>query len=483
MAIDYDSYELVCGLEVHIQLKTNTKAYSGSENRYGALPNTLVDTTTLGLPGALPVMNKLSVELAIRLGLAFDSEIAREMVFARKNYFYADLPKGYQITQDKTPICIGGQVFITLKDGTEKIIELTRIHLEEDAGKSTHDQDPFNTLIDLNRAGTPLCEIVSEPVFHHSEEAYAFLTEVRRVIRYLDVSDGNMEEGSMRCDANVSVRKKGVKELGERTECKNMNSFRNVQRAIDFEFKRQIDIIEAGGIIHMETRSYDAVNNTTFSLRSKEMAHDYRYFPEPDLQPLEVTQKDIDDVRSELPPLPRELNRKYTQELGLSVYDANLLTEEKDIALYFDSLLTHTDNAKAAANWVMGDIKSWLNKNAKEIGDFPVETERIARLIALIEEGKVSSTVASQSIFPELVLSKENPIVIAERLDLIQDSDSDSLKEFAEQAIAAFPDKAAAYKAGNKGLLGLFMGEVMKLSHRKADPKAASQILRELLEA
>ena len=233
----------------------------------------------------------------------------------------------------------------------------------------------------------------------------------------------------------------------------------------------------------METRSYDAVNDTTFSLRGKEMAHDYRYFPEPDLQPLEVTQKDIDEVRSELPPLPRELNRKYTSELGLSSYDAGILTEEKDIALYFESVLEHTSNAKAAANWVMGDVKSWLNKNAKDISDFPIEAERLAALIALIEEGKVSGTVASQSIFPELVMNTESPIEVAERLDLIQDSDSDSLKEFAEQAIASFPDKAAAYKAGNKGLLGLFMGEVMKLSQRKADPKAASQILRELLEA
>lgn len=482
MAIDYDAYELVCGLEVHLQLKTKTKAYSGSENRYGATPNTLVDPTTLGLPGALPVMNTHSVELAIRLGLAFGCEITREMHFARKNYFYADLPKGYQITQDKTPICVGGAVPITMKDGTEKRIELTRIHLEEDAGKSTHDQDPFNTLVDLNRAGTPLLEIVSEPVFRHAEEAYAYLTEIRRVIRYLDVSDGNMEEGSMRCDANVSVRKKGATEFGQRTECKNMNSFRNVQRAIEFEFKRQIDVIEAGGAIHMETRSYDAVNDSTFSLRSKELAHDYRYFPEPDMTGLLVTDADIAEVRAELPPLPRELHRRYTEELGLSSYDADILTEERDIALYFQELLGHSPNAKAAANWVMGDVKSWLNKNAKEISEFPLKAERLGQLIGLVEEGKVSTSIASQSIFPELVSSDESPLAIAERLDLIQDSDSDSLKAFAEQAIAAFPDKAAAYKAGNKGLLGLFMGEVMKLSQRKADPKAASQILRELLE-
>lgn len=482
MAIPYDDYELVCGLEVHLQLKTESKAYSAGQNLYGALPNTLVEPVTLGMPGALPVLNAKSVELAIRLGLAFGCKISPEMNFARKNYFYADLPKGYQITQDTTPICWGGKVDITMKDGTERSIELTRIHMEEDAGKSIHDQDPFNTLVDLNRAGVPLLEIVTEPVIFSAEEAYAYLTEVRRVIRYLDVCDGNMEEGSMRCDANVSVRKKGATELGERTECKNMNSFRNVQRAIEFETKRQIEVLESGGTIHMETRSYDAVNDRTFTLRSKEMAHDYRYFPEPDLQRLVVTEEDIAQVRSELPPLPRELYSKYVNELGLSAYDASILTEEKEIALFFEELLKHTDNAKSAANWVMGDVKSWLNKNAKEIHDLPLKTEQLGALIQLVDEGKVSSTVASQSIFPELIATDEAPLEIAQRLDLIQDSDEDSITGFAQQAIAAFPDKAEAYRNGNKGLLGLFMGEVMKLSQRKADPKAASQKLRELLE-
>lgn len=478
----YDEYELVCGLEVHIQLKTETKAYSSSENKYGLTPNTIVDTTTLGLPGALPVMNAHSVELAIRLGLAFDCDISRDMVFARKNYFYPDLPKGYQITQDKTPICLGGTVRITMADGEEKDMELTRIHLEEDAGKSTHDQDPFNTLVDLNRAGVPLLEIVSEPVFREAEEAYAYLTEIRRVIRYLDVSDGNMEEGSMRCDANVSVRKHGDTELGQRTEVKNMNSFRNVQRAIQYEFKRQIDIIEQGGSIHMETRSYDAVNDRTFTLRSKEMAHDYRYFPEPDLAPLRVEQEDVERVKSALPPLPRALQSKYTEQLGLSAYDAAIITEDRETALYFERILEHSDNAKAAANWLMGDVRSYLNKQAKGINDFPLKAERIADLIALVESDKVSHTVASQSIFPEMLNSEESPEAIAARLDLIQDSDTDSLKAFAEEAIAKYPDKADAYRAGNKGLLGLFMGEVMKISQRKADPKAASAILRELLE-
>ncbi len=482
MSIPYDDYELVCGLEVHLQLKTESKAYSAGQNLYGAIPNTLVEPVTLGMPGALPVLNAKSVELAIRLGLAFGCEITPEMNFARKNYFYADLPKGYQITQDLTPICTGGKVDITLKDGTERSIELTRIHMEEDAGKSIHDQDPFNTLVDLNRAGVPLLEIVTEPVIFSAEEAYAYLTEVRRVIRYLDVCDGNMEEGSMRCDANVSVRKKGAKELGERTECKNMNSFRNVQRAIEFEVKRQIEELETGGVIHMETRSYDAVNDRTFSMRSKEEAHDYRFFPEPDLQRLVVTEEDIAQVKAELPPLPRELGKRYVSELGLSSYDAGVLIEEKEVALYFEELLKHTSNPKSAANWVMGDVKSWLNKNATEMHLFPLEAERLGALIALVDEGKVSSSVASQSIFPSLLESAESPLAIAQKMDLIQDSDEDSITGFAEQAIAAFPDKAEAYRNGNKGLLGLFMGEVMKLSQRKADPKAASQKLRELLE-
>jgi len=482
MAIPYDEYELVCGLEVHLQLKTKTKAYSADANLYGATPNTLVSPVTLGLPGALPVMNEKSIELAIRLGLAFGCDITREMNFARKNYFYADLPKGYQITQDLTPICKGGEVPITLRDGRESSVELTRIHLEEDAGKSIHDQDPFNTLVDLNRAGVPLLEIVTEPVIHDSEEAYAYLTEVRRTIRYLDVCDGNMEEGSMRCDANVSVRKKGAKELGERTECKNMNSFRNVQRAIAFEMKRQIEVLEAGGTIHMETRSYDAVNDRTFVLRSKELAHDYRYFPEPDLQPLRLTQSDIDEVKATLPPLPRALKTKYTKELGLSDYDADILIEDKEVALYFEDLIGQKVDAKLAANWVMGDVKSYLNKQAIDMQDFQLEPARLADLIALISADKVSSSVASQSIFPELMQSQESPLEIAQRLDLIQDSDTDTLRGYVEQAIAAYPDKAAAYRAGNKGLMGLFMGEVMKLSQRKADPKATSQILRELLE-
>ncbi len=405
------------------------------------------------------------------------------MFFARKNYFYADLPKGYQITQDNTPICSGGTLTIKLKDGESKTINITRIHMEEDAGKSIHDIDPFDTLIDLNRAGVPLLELVSEPEMRSSEEAYQYLTEVRKLVRYLEICDGNMEEGSMRCDANVSVRIKGEEKLGLRCEVKNMNSIRNVQRAIDFEAKRQIDIIEAGGIIKQETRSFDAVNGTTFSLRSKELAHDYRYFPEPDLQPLVVTPNDIEKVKAQLPPLPAALFAKYTEELGLSEYDAALLTDDKHIALYFEEMIAFTKNYKAAANWMMGDIKSHLNQTASEIHSFPVKAERMAQLISLIDDGKVSNTIASSNIFPELLKSDKHPIDIATSMNLVQDSSDDEIREIAKKALAVFPDKVEAYKAGNKNLLGLFMGEFMKMAKGKADPKKANELLRELLDA
>lgn len=478
----YDKYETVIGLEVHIQLSTLSKAYCSDHYEYGGLPNTQVSPISLGHPGTLPRVNKKQVEFAIRMGLAMGCNIRERMHFARKNYFYADLPKGYQITQDNTPICSGGTLEIKLKEG-KKTINITRIHMEEDAGKSIHDLDPYDTLIDLNRAGVPLLELVSEPEMRSSEEAYQYLTEVRKLVRYLDICDGNMEEGSMRCDANVSVRIKGETKFGQRCEVKNMNSIRNVQRAIEFEAKRQIDIIEAGGTIKQETRSFDAVNGTTFALRSKELAHDYRYFPEPDLQPLVVTQKQIEEVRNTLPPLPAALFGKYTNELGLSEYDANLLTDDKQIALYFEELIRFTANYKSAANWVMGDIKSYLNQSASEITSFPVKPERIAQLISIIDTGKVSNTSASSKIFPEMLKGDKDPMAIATELNLVQDSSDDEIREIAKKALEVFPDKVIAYKAGNKNLLGLFMGEFMKMAKGKADPKKANELLRELLDA
>jgi len=479
----YSKYEPVIGLEVHIQLLTKSKAYSSDSTEFGNLPNTNISAITLGHPGTLPKANKKVLEFAVRLGIACNSNITKENQYARKNYFYPDLPKGYQITQDKTPICTGGFITIKNSDGTEKKINLTRIHWEEDAGKSIHDQDPYDTLIDLNRAGVPLLEMVSEPEIASGEEAYKYLTEVRKLVRYLDICDGNMEEGSLRCDANISVRIKGMKEFGKRTEVKNMNSIRNVQKAIDHEIKRQIDLIENGKTFEQETRSFDATTGTTFSLRSKEFAHDYRYFPEPDLQPVLVEQEYISEVKKTLPPLPAELFSKYTKEFGLSEYDAGVLTDTKEIALYFEELVSHTDNYKQATNWMIGSVKSYLNENAVEIEAFPLSTKKLSELIKLVEEGKISHSVASQKIFPVLVSSPEkSPMKIAEEMNLIQESDSDSLREFAKQAIAKYPEKVIEYKNGKVGLIGLFMGEVMKLSKGKADPKVANKLVKEMLD-
>lgn len=478
----YDKYEAVIGLEVHAQLSTKSKAYSSDSTEFGVLPNTNVSPITLGHPGTLPKSNKKVIEFAVRLGLACKSNIREVNEYARKNYFYADLPKGYQITQDKTPICTGGHITIKKEDGTEKQINITRIHMEEDAGKSIHDIDPFDSLIDLNRAGVALVEIVSEPEIRSGEEAYQYLTEIRKLVRYLDICDGNMEEGSLRCDANISVRLKGASAFGKRTEVKNMNSIRNVQRAIEHEVKRQIEAIENGEEISQDTRSFDAVAGTTFVMRSKEMANDYRYFPEPDLQPVIVSQEYIAKVKSTLPPLPNELFKKYTS-MGLSAYDAGVLTDSKEIALYFEEIITKTKNAKSASNWLTVQIKSYLNDNALHISDFKVTPTRIAELVDLIDSGKVSHTIATQKIFP-MMMEEPNtsPSKIAEENSWIQESDSGALTEFAQQAIAKYPEKVIEYKNGKESLLGLFMGEVMKLSKGKADPKVASNLVKELLD-
>jgi aspartyl-tRNA(Asn)/glutamyl-tRNA(Gln) amidotransferase subunit B len=478
-----DKYEVVIGLEVHAQMLTKTKAYSSDVNEYGSAPNSNISAVTLGHPGTLPVMNKKTIEFAIKLGLACDAHIAPAQHFARKNYFYPDLPKGYQITQDTTPICTGGSIVIRTDDGTEKLIGLTRIHMEEDAGKSIHDVDVFDTLVDLNRAGTPLLEIVSEPDMRSSMEAYHYLTEVRKLVRYLDICDGNMEEGSMRCDANVSVRLVGVAEFGTKVEVKNMNSIRNVQRAIEFEIIRQIEVLENGGSLSQETRAFDALKGITISMRSKEAANDYRYFPEPDLPPITITKEQIETVAQEMPALPRALFQRYTKEYGLSEYDAYNITDNKGIALYYESILAHTKNYKSAANWLMGDIKSYLNEYGVEMDMFPLKPIRIAELIHLVEEGKVSSSVASQHIFPALLTSDETPLQIAERLNLIQNSDEDALKGFIEKVLELNPDEVARYRAGEKQLTGFFMGQLMKVSQGKADPKLANGLLRQMLDA
>jgi len=477
-----DKYEPIIGLEVHIQLLTKSKAYCADSTEYGGLPNTQVSPISLGHPGTLPMVNKKVIEFAIKLGIACKCNITRENQYARKNYFYADLPKGYQITQHLTPICTGGYITINTPNGKKKV-ELTRIHMEEDTGKSIHDQDAYDTLIDLNRAGVPLLEIVTEPVIANADEAYQYLTELRRLVRYLEICDGNMEEGSLRCDANVSVRLKGAEKFGTKIEVKNMNSIRNVQSAISHEIERQIEQVEKGVVLTQQTRSFDAAKGTTFLMRTKESADDYRYFPEPDLPPVIVTPKDIDDVRQTLPPLPEELLEKYTGTFNLSNYDAAVIVDNKEFALYFEQLTQQTTNYKAAANWMMGDIKSYLNENAVTIKEFPLPAFKIAEIIALIEQGKVSYTMASQRIFPEMVKNQSKTAQqIAEEHNLIQESDSSVLEQFVAEAIAKYPEKVIEYKGGKASLLGLFMGEVMKLSKGKADPKLASKLVKDALD-
>lgn len=479
----FEKYQAVIGLEVHAQLLTKSKAYSSDSAEFGGMPNTNISVITLGHPGTLPRVNRSVVDSAIKLGLACGCNIRERNEYARKNYFYADLPKGYQITQDTTPICNGGSIRIKLENGETKDIRITRIHMEEDAGKSMHDVDPFDTLVDLNRAGVPLLEIVSEPDIRTAEEAYAYLTEVRKLLRYLEICDGNMEEGSMRCDANISVMLKGAKKFGNRVEVKNMNSIRNVQRAIRFEIERQIQAIEAGESISQDTRSFDALNGTTFVMRSKEMANDYRYFPEPDLPPVIVDKQWIEEIRVTMPALPNELHEKFTKDFGLNEYDATVLTDSKPVALYFNELSVLTKNYKAASNWVTGDIKSYLNEYAMHMEDFPVKPAAIAELIAIIDDGKISHSAASQKVFPELCAHPtKSPLRIAEEFDLIQESNTDQLEEWVDTSLAMYPDKVEEYRAGKKGVLGLFMGEVMKLSKGKADPKLANQLVRQKLE-
>ena len=477
------AFEAVIGLEIHAQLNTNSKMFSGDSAAYGGAPNAQVNAISLGHPGTLPKLNSRAIESAVKLGLACHSELTRVNEFARKNYFYADLPKGYQVTQHTTPICQGGYVEIKTSDGEEKRINLTRIHMEEDSGKSIHDQDPYNTLIDLNRAGVGLLEIVSEPEIRTGEEAYQYVTEIRKMLRYLEICDGNMEEGSMRCDANVSVRPVGQVEFGQRTEVKNMNSIRNVQRAINFEINRQIEEIRKGGKINMETRSFDAVKGITFVMRSKEEAHDYRYFPEPDLQPVLLEKEYIDQIQSELPEMPNDLYKKYINSLGLSEYDASIITETKEIALYFEKILLETDLYKAAANWLMGPIKSYLNERAENILEFPIPASNIASLLKLIDSGKISNSLATQQLFPKMLEApNQSPADLAAENDLLQDSSSSSIESFIAEVLEQNAAEVQRYIKGEKNLLGFFMGQLMKASKGKADPKLANQLLRESLE-
>lgn len=480
----YSKYETVVGLEIHAQLLTKTKAFSSDGYEYGAEPNTLVSPVSLGHPGTLPKPCIEGLRQAIKMGLACGCEIVERTHFSRKNYFYADLPKGYQITQFTTPLCVGGAVHIKDINGNDKAIRLDKIIMEEDSGKSIHDLDPFSSLIDLNRAGAALIEIVSQPDIRHPEEAAAYLTEVRQIVRYLGICDGNMEEGSLRCDANVSVRLKGTDVYNTRVEIKNVNSIRNVSKAIAYEVKRQIELIESGGKVTQDTLGFDPGSGKTHVMRSKELANDYRYFPEPDIPPVVVSKETLGYVRSIMPELPRALQKRMVTEYGLSDYDASVITAEKETADLYQHIIKRTKNYKAAANWINGPIRSYLNENALEIHELTITPEQIAALIKLVDENKISFSKASQEILP--VLFKRGPEAapekLLEELNLVQNSDEDFIKNFVNEVLQAYPDKVAEYKAGKKGVLGLFVGEVMKKSKGKADPKKTNQLLLQELE-
>jgi aspartyl-tRNA(Asn)/glutamyl-tRNA(Gln) amidotransferase subunit B len=480
------SYETVIGLEVHCQLLTESKLFAQDLNRFGAEPNTNIGPLTLALPGTLPKLNKKAVEYAVRMGLACGCSISRRTIFDRKNYFYPDLPKGYQISQDKKPICENGGVTVSVKghDGKtyDKFIRFHHIHLEEDAGKSVHDGSDTDTQLDYNRAGTPLVEMVSEPDLRSAEETGAFVTEIRRLVRYLDISDGNMEEGSLRCDVNVSLRKKGETKLGTKVEIKNMNSIRNMMRAISFETRRQIAMLESGETILQETRMFDVENGQTYGMRVKETMNDYRYFPDPDLSPVVISEAWLGEITAAMPALPQALREKFTKVYGIPVYDALVLTDTREMAQYFEDVCAKTPAYKAVSNWLMGSVKSFVNDHDGHIGSFPISAQTLAELIELTESNVISNSVATQKIFP--ILLKEptrSPKEIATTNNWIQNSNTNELETLVDEVIASMPDKVAAYRKGKKGLLGLFVGEIMKKSNGAADPKMVNQLLAEKL--
>ncbi|MDE1192720.1 MAG: Asp-tRNA(Asn)/Glu-tRNA(Gln) amidotransferase subunit GatB [Arachidicoccus sp.] len=475
-------YEAVIGLEIHVQLSTKSKLFCGDDAGFGGDPNTHVSAITLAHPGTLPKLNKKAVEYAIKLGLACNCKINQYNFFARKNYFYPDLPKGWQTSQHTHPICLGGIIPIKTENG-KRDVQMHHIHLEEDAGKSIHDIYDDYSCVDLNRAGTPLVEIVSEPDMHSADEAWQYVNEIRKLVRWIDVSDGNMEEGSLRCDANVSIRLKGEIKLGTRVEVKNLNSTRNIKKAIDYEIERMIKLVESGGKVQQQTRSFDASTDTTFSIRDKEEANDYRYFPEPDLAPLHLSDEYIDALKAALPALPSELIEKYQKDFSLSEYDAEQLCAEKEIADYFESVLSYSKNYKAVANWINGPVRSYINDNKISFKELSLSPNQLADLIQLIDEGKINFSVASSHIFPELLKDKNaSAFDIATNKNLLQTSNDDELQTWIDQAINKMPDKVKEYQKGKKGLIGLFVGEVKKLSKGKADPKKVTELLQKKLD-
>jgi len=480
------TYETVIGLEVHCQLQTESKLFAQDRNLFGTEPNTNVGPLTLALPGTLPKLNKKAVEYAVKMGLACGCSISKKTIFDRKNYFYPDLPKGYQISQDKKPICENGGVTISLKgkDGemVDKLIRFHHIHLEEDAGKSVHDGNEVETQLDYNRAGTPLVEMVSEPDLRSAEETGAFVTEIRRLVRYLNISDGNMEEGSLRCDVNVSLRKLGETKLGTKVEIKNMNSIRNMMRAIAYETRRQVAALESGDNIIQETRMFEVESGKTFGMRVKETMNDYRYFPDPDLSPVVISDEWLDQIKAAMPELPNQLRHKFTSVYEIPAYDALVLTDTREIASYFESVCFNTKFYKSASNWLMGPVKSYLNENGVDIDSFPVSAAKLAQLIEITESGLISNSVASQKIFPVLLAEpNRSPEEIAIANNWIQNSNTNELETLVDEVIASMPDKVTAYRKGKKGLMGLFVGEIMKKSNGAADPKLVNQLLMQKL--
>jgi aspartyl-tRNA(Asn)/glutamyl-tRNA(Gln) amidotransferase subunit B len=474
-------YESVIGLEVHVQLLTDTKTFCGCPNKFGNEPNTNVCPVCMGHPGVLPVLNKKVVDFAILLGLATNCKINEKSIFARKNYFYPDLPKGWQTSQFELPICEHGYLDVNKSDGTTKRLGITRIHMEEDAGKLIHDQGT-SSLVDLNRCGTPLLEIVSEPDIRDAEEAYLYLTQLKQIVTYLKVCDGNMEEGSLRCDANISIRLKGETELGTKTEVKNMNSFKNVQKAIEVEIDRQIDIIEEGGRIIQQTLLWDADREEVKPMRSKEESHDYRYFPEPDLLPVVVDGEWKKTVAESMPELPINRKQRFMSDYKLPLQDAELLTSERELADYYEAILNDTKDFKSASNWVMGDILKEINERKISPVDFPVSPQNIAKLINLINDGTISSKIA-KDIFPEMLEDDKDPKNIVEAKGLVQISDSSLLDEVIGNIIENNPAQVKQYLEGKDKVIGFFVGQIMRETKGKANPGVVNKMLKEKLDA
>ncbi|NRF41531.1 Asp-tRNA(Asn)/Glu-tRNA(Gln) amidotransferase subunit GatB [Pedobacter foliorum] len=482
-SVSASEFELVSGLEIHVQLNTQTKIFSSDSASFGAKPNEHISAVSLALPGALPKLNKEVVAKAVRMGLALNCTINQLNFFDRKNYFYADLPKGYQITQDNKPICQNGYLNVTLSNGEEKRIGINRIHLEEDAGKSMHDQNDQYSYVDLNRAGVPLIEIVTEPDIRSSEEASALLTEMRKLVRHLNVSDGNMEEGSLRCDANISIREAGTTEFGTRCEVKNLNSIRNVRRAMDFEFNRQKEVITTGGRIIQSTLNFDAEEGTTSPMRSKEEANDYRYFPDPDLPPIHISDEWLAQIKASMPELPAEISKRLVKDYGVSASEATLLAEDVELLAYFNSALPIVKNKKSLVNWLTGSVRALLSEQDITISAFKVSAEQLADVINLVDNKKITQQIALQQLLP-LIVSSEGADVnkLAADHNLLIEENSDELAGFVDEVLSKYDAQVQAYKKGKKGVLGLFVGEVMKLAKGKADPQKINEVLQDKLK-